>query len=79
MIAVYQKNNLEHMTIDYAILSTEYRSVVDLIGMNCAYYLLLSDLTTKTTTNNRQTSHIFYIHIHILCTKNLHFSNEENS
>ena len=52
--------------------------------MNIAYYLLLSDLTMKTTTNSRQTSpHISYIHMHTLVyvtkTIHLHSSNEENS
>ena len=46
--------------------------------MNC---LLLSDLTMKTTTNSRQTSHMSHIHMHTLCYKeiHLHSSNEETS
>ena len=83
MSPVYQKNDSHRKTMDYVILSTELRGVVDLVGMNSAYYLLFSDLTMNTTTNNRQTfAHISYIHYTytMLHTKNhLHSSNEENS
>ena len=71
--------------MDYVISLTKCNSVFDLIGMNCACYLLLSDLTIKTTTHRRQTfPHISYINIHTPCyikityiplTKKIHKSN----
>ena len=58
-----EKQFRTHRFTDYGILSTEWRSEVDLIDMNCACYLLLSDLTMKTTTSSRQTSpHMSYMH-----------------
>ncbi len=57
--------------------------------MNCAYYLLISDLIMKTTTNSRQfLPYISYIYLHTLCytkitcirlTKKIHKTNAQNS
>ena len=55
--------------MDYAILETEWRSGVDLVGVNCEYYILPADLTMDTTINSRQTSSpISYVHMQIQLT-----------
>ena len=72
MSAVYQKQ-MKHLPIESLWTMPFYkqndvRSGVDLVGMNCVYYLSFFDLTLKTIANSRQTfPDISYMHILTLC------------